>query len=38
MIHLEKETLYGLLPLLVWGLTTWVLTRENRIASLHTPI
>jgi hypothetical protein len=38
LIHLERETLYGLLPLLVWGLTTWVLVRENRATSQHTPI
>lgn len=32
LIHLEKETIYGLLPLLVWGLTTWVLINSrNRI-------
>ncbi|MCP4140158.1 MAG: DUF2029 domain-containing protein [Chloroflexi bacterium] len=38
LIHLEKETLYGLLPLLVWGLTTWMLTKENKSDSPHTPI
>ncbi len=29
LIHLEKETLYGLLPLLIWGLTTWMLTQNG---------
>jgi len=31
---LEKETLFGLLPLLVWGLTTWILisTREDQVS------
>lgn len=29
LIHLEKETLYGLLPLLVWGITTWMLTKNG---------
>ena len=36
LIHLERETLYGLLPLLVWGLTTWMLRKEeNRITPLR---
>ncbi len=37
LIHLEKETLFGLLPLLVWGLTTWILlsgeTPNKKISS-----
>ena len=27
--HLEKETTYGLLPLIIWGLTTWMLVTNQ---------
>ncbi len=36
--ELNKETIYGLLPLLVWGLTTWMLIRQPKKdteSSLH---
>lgn len=29
---LEKETIYGLLPLLVWGITTWMITRQKYLS------
>ena len=32
IIQLEKETLFGLLPLLVWGLTTWMLLSDETLS------